>query len=331
MDLVVVIALFAASALVVVGSGLKLAKYGDLLAIKTGWGRLWVGTLLVAGATSLPELVTGVSAAQIDSPDLVTGNVFGANMVNMFTMALVAVIFGARKFFDGVAPEHGYLATVAITLTLTGALLGAFGPEWSVARMGVGTPLILLLYIAGMGLVYIRRPADEEVGEEYNDPSITLRRTWLYFGLASAGVIAAAPVLAYSANEVAEITGLEAGFVGVVAVALVTTLPEATVTVASVRIGAMDLAAGNLYGSCAFNIFVLAIADPFYAGGPLLGSQTVDTAQVVAALFAIGLMGAGMAQFILRRHGKGRLPPTQTSLAMCTVYIVGLLAVFRLS
>ena len=353
MSLPLVIVLFFGSASVVVFCGTKLAKYGDLLAGKTGWGRLWVGTLLLAGATSLPELVTGASGALLDAPDLVKGNVFGANMVNMFVLASVAMFFGAggifqfspygsypvrllgtmaagsRRFFDGVAQEHVYLAVVGIVLTTFAGILAAYGPDVTFARMGIATPIILLLYVTGVKVVYAKRPQDEG-DEEDADPSITLRRVWTYFGLAALGVIVAAYWMAYSADQIAEITGLGAGFVGVVAVALVTTLPEATVTIASIRIGAMDLAAGNVYGSCAFNVLILAVADPFYGGGPILSSASADVALAAASGFAVGLMAIGMAQFTLRRQGRGILPPLPTSGAMCALYLGGLYVIYAL-
>ena len=329
MDLLPAILLFSGTAAVVVFCGTQLAKYGDLLAIKTGWGRLWVGTLLLAGATSLPELVTGASAALLDSPELVMGNVFGANMVNMFTMAAVALVFGARRFFEAVAREHGYLAVVGICLTGFAAILAAFGPSGAIAHIGVATPIILLLYVAGMRLVYSKRPQDEGDDED-NAPGLTLRRTWTIFGLAGVGVILAAYWMAYSADQIADITGLGAGFVGVVAVALVTTLPEATVTIASVRIGAMDLAAGNVYGSCAFNILILAVADPFYGGGALLNASSPDSSLVVAGGLAVIMMAIGMAQFTLRRQGKGLLPPMPSSALMCAIYLGGLYVIYAL-
>ena len=63
-ELLVAGLLFLGSASLVILSGTYLAKYGDLLADMTGWGRLWVGTLLLATATSLPELVTVISAVR---------------------------------------------------------------------------------------------------------------------------------------------------------------------------------------------------------------------------------------------------------------------------
>ena len=353
MSLPIALLVFLGTASVVVFCGTKLAKYGDMLAIKTGWGRLWVGTLLLAGATSLPELVTGASGALLDAPELVKGNVFGANMVNMFVLAAVAMFFGAsgilqfrpyssypgrlmatmdtgaRRFFDGVVREHAYLATVGIVLTTFAGIMAAYGPEISFARMGIATPIILLLYVIGMKVVYAKRPQDEGDDED-DDASITLRRVWAYFGLAALGVIASAYWMAYSADQIAELTGLSAGFVGVVAVALVTTLPEATVTIASIRIGSMDLAAGNVYGSCAFNVLILAVADPFYGGGVILSSASPDTSLVAASGFAVALMLMGMAQFTLRRHGRGILPSLPTSGGMCALYFAGLYVIYIL-
>ena len=74
------IGLFAVAAAVVVGAAAFLAKSGDVIALRTPMGRLWAGSLLLAGATSLPELVTNVTAVRIDAPSLAAGNIFGANM-----------------------------------------------------------------------------------------------------------------------------------------------------------------------------------------------------------------------------------------------------------
>ena len=329
-DLLEAILLFVASAGLVVVSGLNLAKYGNLLAYKTGWGHLWVGTILVAAATSMPELVTVVSAAWLDSPELAAGNVFGSNMVNMFLLGFVALLFGAREFFNRVALQQGYLAILAIALTLLAVLLIAIQPSFSVVKIGLGAALFVLLYLVGMWLVYLRRPSEQEsTAESDPEPSITLSRTWLLFGLASVGVLASAPLLAYSAERIADTTDLSAGFLGLVALAIVTSMPEAIVAVASVRLGAIDLAVGDLYGSNAFNLLALAIADPFYRDGPILSA--LGGAQVAGGLFAVLLMTLGMAQFLVRRAGEGRLPWVATSLAMCLTYLGGLYVVYILS
>ena len=133
-DLTIAIAVFLGSAVVVMYCGAKLALYGDALASLTGWGRLFVGSLLVALATSLPELSTNISAVQLDppNPELAVGNVFGANMLNMFTLSAVALAFGGKRFLQQVAPEQGYLIMVAVVMTGAAILFGAL--QWGECR-----------------------------------------------------------------------------------------------------------------------------------------------------------------------------------------------------
>ncbi len=65
-------------------SGRKIARYGDVIAEKTGLGGVWIGLILLALITSLPELFNGVSAVIIvDAPDLTVGNLLGANAFNL--------------------------------------------------------------------------------------------------------------------------------------------------------------------------------------------------------------------------------------------------------
>jgi len=319
--------LFAGSAALVIFSGIFLAKYGDAIAALMGWGRLWVGTILVAVATSLPELVTNITAVSRDDPGLAAGNIFGANMVNMFALAAVALVFGGAQFFRRVSFEQRYLVLVAMSLTGLAVLMGSVHAGISVFEVGLPAVLILAVYLGGMRLVYVTRPQEEEDDDSASElPS--LRKAWTMFGLASLGVIVAAIALTFSAQSIAEETGVSSSFLGVIAVALVTTMPEATTTIAAVRLGAMDLAVGNLYGSCAFNVLILAVADPFYRKGVLV--ESFEDVHRAAGLFAIALMGLGLVQILLR--GEQRLVPIKpTLILMCVVYVVGVLVVFRLS
>ena len=321
--------LFFASAAVVIVSGIFLAKYGDILADLMGWGRLWVGTILVAVATSLPELVTNLTAVTQDNPELAGGNILGANMVNMFTLAAVGLAFGGPFFFRRISPEQRYLVGVALLLTGLAVLFAGITPGVSVGKVGLASFLIPVVYLAGMRLVYVKRPTsravDVVIGSDTGLPR--LRTAWLYFGGASLAVIGAAYTLALSAGEISEITGLSGGFVGVVAVALVTTMPEASTTIAAVRFNAVDLAIGGLYGSCAFNILVLALVDPFYRGGVLL--DDLGAAHLAAGIAALLLMAAGLIQIVLR--GTFRfLPPRPWLVLMCAGYLLSLLVVQQL-
>src|SRR3989337_4249053 len=91
---------FLLSASFVIAAGIGLARYGDDLAESTGWGKLWVGTLLGGIATSLPEVTVNISAVWLEqNPSLAPGNVFGADMINIFVIGVVALAFGVPNLF----------------------------------------------------------------------------------------------------------------------------------------------------------------------------------------------------------------------------------------
>ena len=328
-DLAQALLLFVASAILMVLSGTFLAKYGDALAGLMGWGRLWVGTILVATATSLPELLTNITAAGRGQPELAGGTILGANMVNMFILAMVALLWGGGRFFRQVAPEQKFLGSIATLLTVLAVLLGVVHVGVSLWQVGLASVIVVAVYLGGMRLVYATRPheaARSSGGNPGNGPS--RRRAWGLFCLASLGVMVAAPVLAYSAEQIADATGISTGFIGVVAVAIVAVTPEASTTITAVRIGAADLAVGTLYGSCAFNILILGLADPFYPDGTLL--ETLETAHIAAGLTAILLMSLGLGQIIIR--GSNRyVPEVPTLVLMVLAYAGGLYAVHSLS
>lgn len=327
-DLTLALLLFAGSAVVVVFSGIYLAKYGDALAGLMGWGRLWVGTILVATATSLPELAANITASIRDQPDLVGGDILGSNMVNMFILAIVALVFGGGHFFRRVAIEQRFLVLTAISLTGLAVILGSLHLGLSFLDIGLASLLILGLYVGGMRLVYVRRPQEAlKVDGDPTGQGPSLRKAWLLFGLASLGVLVAAPALVFSVERIAAETGLATSFLGVVAVAMVTSMPEASTTIPAVRLGATDLAIGNLFGSCAFNVLILALADPFYRQGTLV--EALGDPHVAAGLVAMLLMGMGLIQILLR-GGSRYVPVVPTLLVMGLAYAGGVYAVYAL-
>ena len=323
-ELTIALAVFLASAVLVMFCGAKLAVYGDALATLTGWGRLFVGSLLVALATSLPELSTNISAVQLDppNPELAVGNVFGANMLNMFTLSAVALAFGGKRFLVQVAPEQGYLIVVAVVLTGAAILFGAIQWGANVGEVGISSVILIVLFVAGMWWVYKNRPAAADEAEE--DPGMTLGKAWGMFGLVSLGVVIAGFFLAWSTDEIAGITGIASSTLGILLVSLVTTMPEASSTIAAARIGAMDLGVAGLYGSCAFNVTIMFYADPFFREG-VLGNNT-ETAHFVAGGVAVGLMVAGLVLVLARNRVKSVVANVALAL-MATTYIVGAVVV----
>jgi len=321
------VTVFLICSAIVVIAGVNLARYGDELAEKTGWGKLWVGTILVAVSTSLPELTFNISAVWLEkSPGLALGNVFGANMINVFVIALVALVFGIRNLFGSQGRETDILVKTGIALVAVAAVAGASG-DFKLGPTSLGTLLIAALYIWGMRRVYQAGRTEMHL-EDIPAPRGGARKAWIGFGLASLAVIVAARYLAASAHSIADLTGIGASFIGVLLVSIVTTLPEGSVSVAAAFRRSYGIAMGNVYGSCAFNVFIFSIADFFQPDVPLL--RAMEGAHYAAAAAALILMSMGY--FILgscktKRMALGRvLTP-----AIPVLYVGALYVVFQLA
>ncbi len=318
---------FLASAAFVVMAGIGLARFGDELAEKTGWGTLWVGTLLVGIATSLPELTVNISAVWLEnSPGLALGNVFGANMLNVFVLGTVALIFGASKIFSKTGRDTELLILIGIGMVGVAGLVAGTG-DLKLGPTSLGGLLLLAGYIGGMRVVYTAGRTHMHL-EDIPEPSGSARNAWIGFGISVAVVIIAGRYLAASADSLAEITGIGASFVGVLLVSIVTTLPEGSVTIAASLRRSYGIVLGNVFGSCAFNVSIIFFADLFHSPGPLL--STMEPAHFVAAVAAFVLMS--MSYALLRSYQSGRMKWTRTFTPIIPVlYVAALYAVFTLS
>lgn len=79
---------------IIIAAGARLSKYGDLIAQKTGMGRVWIGVVLLATITSLPELATGISSVTfVGEPDLTMGDLFGSNLINLVIIAVIDLFY----------------------------------------------------------------------------------------------------------------------------------------------------------------------------------------------------------------------------------------------
>jgi len=317
---------FLLSSLAVIYAGVGLARYGDELAEKTGWGKLWVGTALVSVATSLPELTVNISAVWLeDAPDLALGNVFGANMINVFVLGIAGLVFGVQNVFGGQGGDTRSLMLLGLGLVAVTLVAGASG-DAKLGPTSLGGLAILVLYLWGMRRVYQRGREPAELSD-IPAPTGKALRAWILFGLSAAIVIVAARFVASSAEALAHLTGISASFIGVLLVAIVTTLPEAAVTVAAALRKSYGIVIGNVYGSCAFNVFILFFSDLFYTRGPLLGSMQVE--HFVAAAGAFVLMGMGY--LILRGSAEEKLAwAKKLTLFIPLLYFGALYLVFTL-
>jgi cation:H+ antiporter len=288
---------FVVSTVILVIAAVKLAQYGDVIAVRTGLGGMFVGTLLLAGATSLPELLTAVSAINQGEPALTAGNFFGSSMFNMFLIGVLDLIYRKGSIFKRVAVNHALTAGHAVLLTGLAVFFIEAKLGWRVGWLGLDSLLILGFYISGVYLIQQSNqsglPAPTPAEEDLSGLP-ALWRAGLGFTVAAGVLVIATPLLVRSSIGIAEATGLSTGFIGMALLAVVTSLPEVVTTISAARLGAYDLAVGNLFGSNVFNIFALGLADLFYTRGALLTDldPTLAMAGMLALLMtALALIG----------------------------------------
>jgi cation:H+ antiporter len=327
--------LFGASSLLVIGSGVVLAREGDQIAHRTKLGGIGVGAFLLAGATSLPEIATDISASLADAPDLAVGDLFGSSMANMAILAVIDLIHRGRVW-PSVGIGHARLAAVAIALTSMAVLGILAGGGMSIGWVGVVPVAIATAYAAaalwmrrtsGEGRTAEERPRDKEIIEPIGwapeEQATPLRIIALRFAAAALVVLVSAPVLAVSAKSIADQTGIGQTFVGTVLLAATTSLPELVASLAAVRIGAYDLAVGNLFGSNAFNMVALLAADIAYLPGPILA--VVESVQAIAGIGAILLMALALMAVV---HGaRTRLRRLEPDALLVLITWVALLVI----
>ncbi len=92
---------------IILFAGTKVARYGDAIAEKTGLGRVWVGLILLALVTAMPELVTGVSSvALVKLPDLALGTSLGSCLFNLTILAVLDVLHRRVPILSKVSKIH---------------------------------------------------------------------------------------------------------------------------------------------------------------------------------------------------------------------------------
>ncbi len=323
---------FIVTTSLIVYSGMNLSRYGDILAEKTGLGRTWIGVVLMAAVTSLPELITGISSVVIvNVPEIAAGDVFGSCVFNMLILAVLDAASRPAPLYTKAHTGHVLSAGFGIMLIGVATLgLLAQGAMPAVGWIGSSTLLIIALYLAAMRTVYSYEKRQiaafvKERAEELKYEDISTRTALRWYVLHALIVIAAATFLPKIGEGIAGQTGLGQTFVGNIFIALSTSLPEVVVSISAMRIGAVDLAIGNLLGSNIFNIFILGIDDLFYADGPLLSS--VSTSHAISALSAIVMTSLAVVGLVYRSEKK-RMALSWHSAGMIMVYLGNILLLF---
>ena len=319
---------------VILVSATQLAKSADIIAFKTGLGRSFVGVVLLATATSLPELGTGISSVTViggpSGADLAAGDAFGSNLFNLLIIGILDLLWRRGSI----------LATLGSSVALVG-LLGAgviviaggailvhnnlnFGSGLPISPVSV---VLALVFVVALFAVYREEKSTEKTEPEHDYSESSLKKAVLIYGTAAAIVVVAAVRLAHTGEGLAEAMGWERSFVGTQFLALSTSLPELAASVAAIRIMAPELAITNLLGSNLFNMgFVLFLDDAAYIDGPIW--TAVSPIHALTAAIAVLMTMVVLIPVVSKaKTSIGRVVTLESSL-LISLYVIASLLVF---
>ncbi|MEQ8211515.1 MAG: hypothetical protein RH917_16945 [Lacipirellulaceae bacterium] len=307
-------------AILMVASGILLATSADRIARGTKLGGTLVGFFLLAAATSLPELVIDCNAARIRAPNLAVGDLLGSSIFNLLILGIIDLAHRSPvRILSPVCAAHALSATTSIALTGI-VLLGILSPfEKEFLGIGLGLWAVAIVYLFSVRLIfidqYLARKAESGVEEISSEKAPPVKQSLFLFCLGGAVVFVGAPHLARTADSLAHETGLGGTFVGTILVALTTSLPEIVTTLAAVRLGAYELAAGNVFGSNCFNVAILPIVDAFYEPGSLL--KAIDPFHSVTAGFIVVITSLAAMSLLYRPEKRFWLFEPDALLIVC--------------
>lgn len=326
------LAIFGAGAVAVWIAGTLVSGYADQIATKTGLGEAFVGLILLAGVTSLPEIATSITASAAGSSSLAVNNLLGSIAMQVALLAVVDALIG-RAALTSVIPDPVVMLQGAINVCLLCvvavaavvgdvAFFGAGGWTWGLA---VATAYSFWMLTNARGrkpwTANLSKREEKEQAERHEPANASALSLALKTAAAAAVVLVSGSVVALSGDAIAQESGIGGSFMGFAFVAIATSLPEASATFSAVRRRAYTLALSGIFGTNILNVGLLFGVDAVSAGGPVLdGAGPFGAVAAIIGAAVTALFLAGLAE----RRDRTFLRMGHDSLAVLVTYLAGL-------
>lgn len=234
----------------------RLSYYADLLNKTTNISGVFIGGILLAGITSLPELVTCLSSIFLNNPYLAIGDILGSNFFNIAMMCFFDILFIKTMFYNYTKNRY-YLIYVLLILNYLIMYLfmgGTFNLE--IFNIGLPSFIIIITYI-----FYLKNAKEEETKKEV---ITTQEHVLLKFFLVGLFMVIVSILLTLVVNLIAgKNPNVASSFIGAILLGITTSMPEVITFIALVKMKSFDLALSDIIGSNLFNLLILAIGDIF--------------------------------------------------------------------
>jgi len=316
-SLFISISLFLIAVVVIAFAGTKMARLADDLADATGLGEAFVGALFLGGSTSLAGIVTSITAAANNHPELAVSNALGGIAAQTVFLGVADMVYRKANLEHAAASVATLMQATLLVTLLAIPLMAMAGPEVSVWGIHPASLIIPVAYFFGLRLVSEaqRKPMwnpqrtaetliEQPAVDESELPELT--SMWLQFAALAVTVAIAGYCVGNAGVSICIHTGLSESLVGGLFTALSTSLPELVTTIAAVRQGALTLAVGGSIGGSSFDVLVLAFSDLAYRHGSIY--HALATRQVFVVALTILMTGILLLGLLRReKHGIGNI------------------------
>lgn len=223
---------------------------------------LIIGLTVVAFGTSFPELMINIFASLEGQSDLAVGNVIGSNIINvLLVIGLAAIVkpLQVQSFTVRYEIPFSLLAMALLFVVANDSLINGTANSILHRSDGIIFLAFFIIFIYYTFVVTTQSTANHEEGHEVKEMSKLKSTIFMILGMV--GLYFGGEFIVNSATNLAHEWGLSEVVIGILVVALGTSLPELATSVVASYKGNADMAIGNIVGSNIFNVFfVLGIS-----------------------------------------------------------------------
>lgn len=217
--------------------------------------KMVIGLTIVAFGTNAPELAIAFKSAVTNNPDIIIGNVFASNIMNILLILGIGSIITPLSIKNNTISKEIPLAllfsTMLVVLLLDGPINGA-----QLNEISRSDGIIALLFFAVFIYYIISESKKISRNKETENPKYTIRKSIIYVILGLIIVVFGSNIVVDAASRIALSLGIPSKIIAMTIVALGTGMPEIITTIVSSKKGEQDILIGNLIGSNVFNICV---------------------------------------------------------------------------
>ena len=328
---------FLIAAVVIVFAGGALTQFGEIISNRSKMGGMLVGGILIAGATSLPELAININVVRKGSADLAVGSLVGSNLFNLLILAVCDLTrYSKGHMLSRTSAGNALSAITSTGLASLAAIFIFLGPQLGSStflRAGPGSYLLAFVYLVGIRMIYFEQgnaSKDPDASDEENKSVIArLRHMGLKGGIlgfigAATVILIAAPFLATAAQNLSDKTGLGGTFFGSVFVGLSTSLPEVVTVFTAIRMKAFEIAVGNIFGSNCFNILLLVPLDFVFEGSLLSAAASTHVYTALCGVLVTAVVILGQLFDVEKKHRPFLEPDAWMAIVLIVAGFTGL-------